>query len=148
MSSESSSRRCFLKVLAQGGAVAGAACLGVACGSGGGPVDGGNVSALAVGSLVAISASSIAVGRDAGGVYAMTLICPHEDCDMGGSDGSVSASGVTCNCHGSRFDVTGVVLQGPARTDLVHYGVTITAAGAITVDTSATVDASVRTAVA
>jgi len=148
MSTDSSSRRCFLKVLAQGSALAGAACLGVACGSGGGPVDGGTVTDLAVGALRAVSGSSVAVGRDAGGVYAMTLICPHEDCDMGGSDGSVSASGVVCNCHGSRFDVVGVVLQGPARTDLVHYAVTISALGAITVDTSATVDASVRTAVA
>ena len=64
------------------------------------------------------------------------------------SDGSVSASGVVCNCHGSQFDVNGAVLRGPAQTALEHYAVTISAAGEITVDTSTTVAETVRTAVA
>ena len=147
MSSDSSSRRCFLKVLAQGGALAGAACLGVACGAGGGPVDGGAVSNLAVGTLRAIASNSVAIGRDQGGVYAMTLICPHESCDMS-TDGSVSAAAVVCNCHGSQFDGNGAVVAGPAQTPLVHYPVTISAVGVITVNTSTTIAATVRTAVA
>ena len=146
MSNDPSSRRCFLKVLAQGGALAGAACLGVACASGG-PVDGGAVSALPVGTLRVVGSTSIAVGRDQGGVYAMTVICPHESCDMS-TDGSVSFAGVVCNCHGSQFDANGAVLQGPAQTPLVHYPVTLSAAGEITVDTSTTVAATTRVAVA
>ena len=135
-------------MLAQGGALAGAACLGVGCGVAAttGIVDGGAVSALAVGTLRAIASTTVALGRDEGGVYAMTLICTHESCDMA-TDGTVSASGVTCTCHGSRFDADGAVLQGPANEPLEHYAVTISAAGAITIDASQTVAATVRTAV-
>ncbi len=139
-------RRRGLKVLAQGSALAGAASLGIGCVAGGGPIDGGNVSALPVGTLKTIATDSIALGRDAKGVYAMTLICPHAGCDMS-SRGSVSMQGVVCNCHGSMFDANGDVMQGPARSPLEHYLVTISAAGEITIDTSQTVDASTRVAV-
>jgi nitrite reductase/ring-hydroxylating ferredoxin subunit len=136
-------RRRFLRVLAHGGAVAGAASLGLGCG-GGGPVDGGTVADLPVGTLKAVATDAIAVGHDAKGIYAMSLICPHANCDMS-SQGSVSIQSVVCNCHGSVFDGNGTVQQGPAQTSLEHYAVTVTA-GAITVDTSQIVDASTRTA--
>jgi cytochrome b6-f complex iron-sulfur subunit len=145
MSSDRSSRRRFLEVVAHGGAVAGAACLGVACGPGGGlggVIDAGNVSALSVGSLQAVSSVALAVGRDAQGVYAMSLICPHEGCES-----SVSGTGVYCACHGSQFDADGNVLRGPARTALDHFPLTIGATGEISVDTSKTVDTSTRVAV-
>jgi cytochrome b6-f complex iron-sulfur subunit len=146
MSTDSATRRHFLKVVAHGGALVGAASLGFGCSSGG-PAVAGNVSSLSVGSLITVASDSLALGRDAQGVYAMTLICPHANCDMS-SQGSVSASGVLCNCHGSRFDANGAVLQGPAQTALEHYLVTIDTAGQITVDTSQVVSASTRVAVA
>jgi cytochrome b6-f complex iron-sulfur subunit len=140
-------RRGFLKVLAQGGAVAGAACLGVHCSSGpSGPIAAGNISTVPVGTLTAVSGEAVAIGRDAQGLYAMTLICTHEGCDMS-SEGSVSEQGVDCNCHGSQFDADGNVLRGPAQTPLQHYAVTVDSAGAITIDASTDVAESVRTAV-
>ena len=145
MVKERSSRRRFLHVVAHGGAVAGAACLGVACGAGGGlggVIAAGNVSALSVGSLQAVASVALAVGRDAQGVYAMSLICPHEGCES-----DVQGTGVFCACHGSQFDANGAVLRGPAQQPLDHYPVTIAATGEISVDTSKTVDASTRTAV-
>jgi nitrite reductase/ring-hydroxylating ferredoxin subunit len=144
MSIESSSRRGFLVVLAQGGALCGAACLGVGCGAGG-PIDAGNIKDLPAGTLRAVPGESAAIGRDAKGVYAMTLICPHAACDMENS-GSVSAAEVTCSCHGSVFDPNGAVLQGPANSPLEHYAVTIDATGQITIHADQTVDASTRTA--
>jgi len=141
-------RRRFLQMLAQGGAVAGAASLGIGCGAGGGPAVVGNVSSLAVGSLQAVSSDAIVLGRDAQGVYAMSAICTHSGCDMSGGQGTVSASGIFCNCHGSAFDADGNVLQGPARSALEHYAVTIDGAGQITVDTSQVVAAATRTPVA
>jgi cytochrome b6-f complex iron-sulfur subunit len=148
MSSSSCTRRRFLSVVAHGGALAGAAALGAGCGVGNptGSYAAGNVSALQVGTLQAISAGPLALGRDAEGVYAMTLICTHAGCDMA-SDGSVSASGVICDCHGSRFDANGNPLSGPAQSPLEHYEVTIDGTGAITIDADVTVGETTRTAV-
>jgi cytochrome b6-f complex iron-sulfur subunit len=140
-------RRRFLEVLAQGGAVAGAACLGVGCSGGpSGPIAAGNVSAVAEGTLSAVSGESVAIGRDAQGLYAMTLICTHEGCDMS-TEGSVSEQGVDCFCHGSRFDANGNVLNGPAQSPLQHFAVTVDSAGAITIDASTFVVETTRTAV-
>ncbi len=148
MSCPASPRRRFLQVLAQGGALVGAASLGVGCGTGEptGPYDGGNVSALAVGTLRALSTGPIAIGRDAGGIWAMTLICTHAGCDMA-TQGDVSDQGVSCSCHGSVFDTQGNPLAGPARSPLEHYEVTVSAAGDVTVNADSTVAATVRTAV-
>jgi cytochrome b6-f complex iron-sulfur subunit len=106
----------------------------------------GNVSDLAVGSLNVVPGNALAIGRDAGGVYAMTLVCTHAQCDIA-TDGSVSAQGVVCGCHGSEFNANGAVLHGPAQAPLEHFAVTIDSTGEITVDASQTVDASARTAV-
>jgi len=147
MSSPLSPRRRFLQVVAQGGALAGAACLGVGCGTGlSGTYAAGNVSAVAVDTLQAISAGPLAIGRDAGGLYAMTLICTHAGCDMA-SQGSVSFQGVSCNCHGSQFDANGNRLAGPAQSPLEHYEVTIDTAGAITINADVSVVETTRTAV-
>jgi Rieske Fe-S protein len=148
MSQDPTSRRRFLEVVAHGSALAGAACLGVACSSDAptGMIAAGNVSALAVGSLSVVPGNALAIGRDAGGVYAMTLICTHAQCDIA-SDGSVSAQLITCDCHGSEFDANGAVVRGPAQTPLEHFAVTISSTGEITVDADQTVDAEMRTAV-
>jgi Rieske Fe-S protein len=110
-----------------------------------GPVSGGNVSALAVGTLLVMS--NFAVARDAGGVYAMSAVCTHAGCLL--DDGaSTIASGLGCPCHGSVFDGNGAVIAGPARDPLAHYLVTIADDGSITVDGSQPVSASARVPVA
>ena len=147
MSSPPCPRRRFLEVVAQGGVLAGAACLGVGCGiSLSGTYAAGNVSQIQVGSLQAISSGPLAIGRDAMGVYAMTLICTHQGCDMA-TDGTVTSQGVSCNCHGSQFDVNGNRLAGPAQLPLDHYPVTIDSTGAMTINTDAPVVETTRTAV-
>lgn len=147
MSGHACGRRRFLEVVAHGGVLAGAAGLGIGCGSPSlsGKYAGGNVADLQVGDLKAVS-GPLAIGRDAGGVWAMSLLCTHEDCDMS-ADGTVAPSGIVCNCHGSRFDAQGNVTAGPARSPLQHYQVTIDAAGAITVNADVAVSETTRTAV-
>jgi Rieske Fe-S protein len=131
-------------MVAQGGTLAGAAALGVGCGTGlGGTYAAGKVSDFPVGTLQALSSAPLAVGHDAGGLYAMSLICTHAGCDMA-MRGTVSASGVVCRCHGSQFDAQGNPLAGPARTPLDHFEVTIDASGAITVNADMVVAESVR----
>jgi len=107
-----------------------------------GPLSGGNVSALAVGSLIVMS--NIAVGMDAQGVYGMSAVCTHAGCLL--DDGTMKiAAGLDCPCHGSKFDGNGDVVEGPADAPLQHYLVTIAADGSITVDGSQPVGAAVRT---
>ena len=46
-------------------------------------------------------------------------VCTHSGCRV---NKFLSANGsMTCPCHGSRFDVYGRVIQGPANADLVSY---------------------------
>jgi cytochrome b6-f complex iron-sulfur subunit len=104
----------------------------------------GNVSGLAVGQIRPVDGVSAAIARDAKGLYAMTLTCTHQGCDM---SGGVSSSRISCRCHGSQFSANGEVLQGPANQPLQHFAVTVDAQGEITVHGAEAVAADVRTAV-
>jgi len=109
-----------------------------------GMVSAGNVSGLAVGSLQVMS--NVAVGRDAGGLYAMSAVCTHAGCLLNDRATTVTA-GLSCPCHGSTFDGNGAVTAGPARTPLQHYAVTVSADGSVVVDGSQPVSAATRTPV-
>lgn len=108
-----------------------------------GPTAAGNVSALSVGSIAIIPGVAACIARDASGVYAMTLTCPHAGCDIA-VDGTVSGSGIQCACHGSQFDLDGNVRRGPATAPLDHFSVTADAAGNLTVNGDVVVPASTR----
>ena len=131
------------------GGSTGLAVIGAGCGSPTGsppigPVSAGNVSDLAVGSLLVMS--NIVVARDENGVYGMSSVCTHAGCLL--NDGSRTiAAGLVCPCHASTFDGAGNVTRGPAGAPLQHYQVTIAADGAITVDGGQPVSASTRTSV-
>jgi len=80
------------------------------------------------------------LGKDANGIYAMDASCTH----LGGLP-TVGASALTCPCHGSKYDLNGVVTQGPATGNLKHYLVQeVTAGGMLEVVTSSVVAASTR----
>jgi len=145
------SRRYFLQVLGAG--AAGAAGVFACSGNGGGgdpvafgEVNAGNVSALQVGSVKSVPGEPVFIGRDESGLYAMTTTCTHQGCDMSAS--SSITSEIQCSCHGSRFDLNGKVLQGPASRSLAHFDISLAADGTITVNGGAQVNASTRTAVA
>ncbi len=108
-----------------------------------GDVSAGNVASLAEGSLAAVPGAPVCVARDAKGVYAMTLTCTHQGCDIG-LHGVVSASGIVCGCHGSEFDADGNVVRGPATAPLAHFAVSEDASGNLTVNTGSEVDPSTR----
>jgi len=56
-----------------------------------------------------------------GGAYTMTSKCTHQLCNMNGSNGRISAAGVSCRCHGAKFDLNGAGVSGPYRGPLQHY---------------------------
>lgn len=150
MSDDKATRRRFLKVVAEGGAAIGAVTV-LGCGSGTTPVTGavsaGNVSALSAGTLKFVTGQPLVIARDSKGVYAMTSICTHQQCDMS-HQGSANANGVFCSCHGSQFDANGNPQSGPAHSALQHYAVTIDSSGAMTVHGDQSVAADTRTPVA
>ena len=110
----------------------------------GGVIGAGNVSAVRVGYLAVVSGSPVALGRDAGGLYALSTICTHAGCDIS-YNGSISTSGLFCGCHGSQFSPNGDPISGPARSPLTHYAVAVDAAGAISINTGSVVAESTRT---
>ena len=134
------------RLLVVGGGVICAPAIG--CG-GDGPVvlskeiPAGNKSAVALDTLTPVSGASVAIGRDSSGIYALSLVCTHEGCDIGRS-GSVSFTLIHCACHGSEFDGLGNVELGPATRPLTHLLVTADAAGALTIHGETPVGAATR----
>ena len=55
----------------------------------------------------------VAVIRDKDALYALSLVCTHLGCVV-----SVTPDGLSCPCHGSRFDSKGNVTRGPASRPL------------------------------
>ena len=105
-----------------------------------GPIAAGNVANVPEGTLRAVSGAIL--GRDAGGLYAMTSVCTHQGCSV-----RVSGTALSCPCHGSGFDANGAVTRGPAATGLRHFQVTLEADGSIAIDPTMPVAANIRTAV-
>ena len=130
-------RRHFLKMIG-----ATATTIAIGCGDNGGQSEAsgtfaaGNVSALSVGTIKAIDGQPLVIARDAGGIYAMSTICTHEQCDMNGSDGHISNTELVCTCHSSHFDANGNRTAGPASGQLKHYKVTMDASGELTITAS------------
>jgi Rieske Fe-S protein len=110
-----------------------------------GDISAGSAAALTEGSLNVISGNPACVGRDAKGIYAMTLVCTHQGCDIG-QQGAVSAQGIYCACHGSEFDADGNVVRGPAIAALAHFAVSADSSGNLTVHTGTEVDPGTRLA--
>ena len=70
------------------------------------------------------------------GVYALSAVCTHLGCITR----FLSDQGViACPCHGSRFDLEGNVVEGPAPRPLRWLQVGADSAGLLVVDTAITV---------
>jgi Rieske Fe-S protein len=111
-----------------------------------GPVTAGNVSATQIGAMAVVAGEAVILGRDAGGLYAMSAACTHAGCLLS-VNGATGAEDLYCPCHGSLFDANGGVTRGPARDPLTHYRVEVATDGAITIQGGEPVSADTRTAI-
>ncbi len=144
-------RRTFLKVVGAGALATGAL---PGCGYTG-PMPAGNVADVPEGEVVAVKdgLAPVFIGRDAGGIYAMTAICTHLGCDITdeGGDINVDRKRITCGepCgHGSVYDFQGAVLLDPATAPLKHWRTSVDDDGEITVQVGTEAAPGQRTAVA
>lgn len=71
---------------------------------------------------VLVEGNPVGVFRHNGAVLALALSCTHLGCLVGWNK---ETGEMDCPCHGSRFDVAGAVLQGPAPTPLKRYDVRV-----------------------
>lgn len=71
------------------------------------------------GSVISVEGVTLAVHRDeAGALHVLSPVCTHLRCIVAFNDAEKSWD---CPCHGSRFDVDGNVLNGPATQGLERY---------------------------
>ncbi len=68
---------------------------------------------LEVGAAFVPPGRSVALFKDAEGVYAISTVCTHLGCII-----KPTQEGFECPCHGSRFAGDGTVQRGPAPTAL------------------------------
>jgi len=151
MNDHDQDRRHFLCVLGCAGAAAAAA---PGCGEEAPPsppFTAGRVAEHPQGLWKIYRAQKVAVGRDAMGYFAFSLLCPHEGYDvtfrMANGDcmgtaactaASTMGSFVCESGHGGTFDGNGARTGGPPMRGLTHYQVTVSA-GTITVNPGVTV---------
>jgi Rieske Fe-S protein len=110
-----------------------------------GPIAGGNTADVPMGSLVLIQGGNVLLGHDAGGLYAMSAVCPHAGCTVWAP--AVGDTDVNCPCHGSQFDLNGALKRGPAGRSLQHYHVDVAPDGAITIQGTQPVGSGERTTI-
>jgi nitrite reductase/ring-hydroxylating ferredoxin subunit len=101
----------------------------------------GPSSKFAVGTSTFFACSRVLVQRDAAGLYAMTSICPHEQCDVAFAP---ATHDFECPCHLSTFDFNGGLTMGPATTGLVHFAVSLDGSGNVVVDLQTNVPPATR----
>ena len=105
----------------------------------------GKATNVAMGSLVSVG-YGLVVGRDTGGLYAMSSICTHQGCGMN-IVGTATQASLHCPCHGSNFSATGTVTRGPASVPLQHFKLLVSASGDVTVCGNVAVASAMRTPV-
>ena len=116
-------QRCLSRRSLLGAAAAGAAAAILPAGCGrasasveSGPIAAGNVSALTVNTLQVLDGPNVVIGRDTGGLYAMSAVCTHAGCTVQFEPSSMQ---FICPCHGGTYSAkTGQVLGGPPPSPL------------------------------
>ena len=87
---------------------------------------------ISIGTLVALPQQKVYVMRAADGFFAMSATCTHLGCL---TQYEKENNRIFCPCHGSRFDTTGKVTDGPAPQPLPRLELVIEA-GLLVVDVS------------
>jgi len=82
----------------------------------------------ALNSRTLLPAVPAALIRDSKGFRAFSLVCSHLGCTV-----EIKSDNYACPCHGSRYDLAGQVIKGPASIPLTPLRVELTQDGKIVV---------------
>jgi cytochrome b6-f complex iron-sulfur subunit len=104
-----------------------------------GPVEIGKPEEYRLGDFTYVETARAYIGRDPHGFYALAAICTHLGCTP-----RLEGRQFECPCHGSRFDLNGNVLAGPAKRPLDRITVGLAQNGNLYVDHSRIVDPEFR----
>jgi len=75
------------------------------------------------GNWLLIENAKTLVANISGSFIALTSVCTHSNCDR---NWTFASNRFTCTCHGSVFDPTGRVLNGPATAPLTQFTTQVT----------------------
>jgi cytochrome b6-f complex iron-sulfur subunit len=90
---------------------------------------------LPVGEVLDLPKRKLFVVRSEAGFYAMSSVCTHLGCMVKHQKQPGAKEAFFCPCHGSRFDIDGSVVGGPAPRPLDRVRIEIDG-GQLVVDTS------------
>jgi Rieske Fe-S protein len=89
--------------------------------------------------LTPLTVGPVFIGRDEGGLFALSAVCTHLGCTVARSD-----DGLICPCHHSRFALDGTNVAGPAPRPLPHLALNLNDDGLIEVDLDQAVEPTFR----
>ncbi len=84
-----------------------------------------------VGTATVVPGARAVLYREKDGFWALSLVCSHLGCTT-----EEDGNGYRCPCHGSRYDLQGRVLNGPAKKALKAVWVDLDADGNLVIDNS------------
>ena len=85
----------------------------------------GPVSMFAMDTLTVVRAARVIVGRDAGGLFAVSAVCTHQGYDLSVQNQQIVCLNEPVESHGTVFDRDGRVLTGPAPSALANLRVSV-----------------------
>ena len=91
----------------------------------------GNPDLYPVHSLTFLQDQQVYIVRMQEGFYAVSAVCTHLGCI---TQWKPEADTIACPCHGSKFKLDGVKIEGPAPRPLPHFAISLTADGELLVD--------------
>jgi Rieske Fe-S protein len=91
------------------------------------------------GSIIPILEVQAWLLRDQNGLYALSGVCTHLGCSI-----RYTGEQFECPCHGSKFDLSGTVLNGPAISSLRYVELSRSPDNLLVIDTEISVPATQR----
>ena len=112
-------------------------------------VTGGPPGDYPMGQLTLLTNGPVFIGRDEGGLFALSAICTHLGCTVArevqpAPGVATSGEGLVCPCHGSHFAADGTPLAGPASQALPRLALTLNDDGLVEVNLDQVVEPDFR----